>query len=154
MNTRNDDGTDGCVGNVVVFEPEEFKALKPQFLEVPDAILQGYFTDAEILLWGTAFENKSTSPIPCKIRKALLYALVCHLATLSQQGADTGGMAGTVASATEGSTSISFTQRTASGSISDDWLNQTQCGEYAALLLKKWRQSPKLYTGNRGCPWL
>lgn len=91
--------------NTVVFVPADFKAAYPAFVAVPDAALEQYFLQAELYLTN----SKCSVVRDLDKRKMLLWLLVAHIAQLA--GALNGGNAGPVgrmASATEGSVSVSF----------------------------------------------
>ena len=116
---------------VVVFDPQEFREAYPRFVDpktgqplLTDAQLRQAFDVACLLL-----DNTNSSPVPydpahgVMIRKTLLHLLVCHLATLALWPM---GQAGPVASATEGTVSISFSVPTATGKA---FYNQTPCGQ-------------------------
>lgn len=145
----------GSVDGVVVFDPELFRQLKPQFADLSDQVLQFAFEAAEIYLKGTIFENVATSPISYRDRKAILYALTCHFLTLDQLAATTSGLAMTPSSVSEGSVSVGLSAMTVSTTerpIGD--LDQTVCGKYAAALMRKLRgrESPRLIIArDRAC---
>lgn len=105
---------------VLEFDVTQFRAEHPQFSEMTDAQLQGF--------WGIACDlsglnAERTSVRSIDMRKSLLNLLTCHIATLQARGTDSVGL---LASASEGSVSASF------GSVPTDknnwWYFQTQCG--------------------------
>lgn len=112
----------------VEFLVTEFRTRYPQFKEevAPEGWLRALFEEACGIL-----DNSDASPVPydpCQgefSRKRLLYCLVCHLATLEIRARD--GQAGPVASATQGSVSVSYVTPPVTGK-SADWFQQTQCG--------------------------
>lgn len=118
------------VHGVVEFVPADFRALYPQFTDPPttDARLREYFWLATLIL-----NNSCRSAVSdAEQRQRLLNLLVAHITTLqptaTQGGAGSGGGAvGRVASATEGSVSIS-TEYAAIVSASMAWFIQTQYG--------------------------
>lgn len=118
------------VHGVVVFSATEFRTLFPQFAgAVPsDAILGGYFVDATIIV-----NNSCASVVDdANTRLRLLYLLVAHIAALAPTSANGGpnsgaGAVGRVASASEGSVSISA-EYAAEVSQSMAWFIQTQYG--------------------------
>jgi hypothetical protein len=134
---------------VVVFDPAEFKAAKPQFAELTDAQLEGSFAEACLLL-----DNSDASPVPYDPpgkmdRKTVYFLIVCHLATLAGWSAD--GRSGPVASASEGSVSVSYAQL--SGRADEGWWNQTPCGAAAWAILSR-RVLGGFYVGRRRPhPW-
>jgi len=122
---------------VVVWDEAAFLALYPQFT--------GKVTEEQfVALWEAActlVDNTPASPLPYDpdngvyVRKIVLYALVCHLATMSFWGA---GQSGPISSATEGSVSASFQLPTLPGSgVAAQWYNQTPCGRTAWMFLRK-----------------
>lgn len=114
---------------VVVFEPQEFLMLYPQFQNVfaPSQLYQ-FFKVACLLC-----NNTENSPISdLEERKTLLYMLVCHIATLMQRGT---AMPGLITSATEGSVSVGLQNY----SNNPNWFSQTQCGSMYWLATAKYR---------------
>lgn len=109
---------------VVVFDVEKFRGFYPEFEPMTDAQLEGLFDRACLCL-----DNTPASIVrDLKKRETLLFMLVCHLATLSMRGgAGGGGAVGAVASATEGSVSVSFAPMTGYNAQSQ-WYAQTPCG--------------------------
>lgn len=101
---------------VVVFDPQEFKTLYPEFAKTEDATLTLYFNAACLLL-----DNTEKSMVKdLAERKMLLYMLTCHIATLKANG---NTLVGTITSASEGKVSVSLTPfRNA------NWYMTTQCG--------------------------
>ena len=77
---------------VVELDIAYFRAAYPQFADadaVPDAMLERLWSEAGILV-----DNTAASSIPARDpsgnpRKAILYALLCHLATLETRGEQT-----------------------------------------------------------------
>ena len=127
----------------VVFDPEEFRRVKPQFADTTDDALEYNFMLACELV-----ENGPGSPVPydppaVMTRKLLLYALVCHFCTLQQRG---GGIVGAVNSAVQGSVHASFTPLPAT-KTNEAWYTQTECGATAWLILQKYMLGGRLYTG-------
>lgn len=88
---------------VVVFDIPEFRALYPSIVAT-DAQLRMFFSIAEGFL-----DNTECSIVKdVEARKTMLYLLVAHLASLNQQAEGGNAVVGRVASATEGSVSISL----------------------------------------------
>ena len=88
---------------VVVFDIDEFRALYPNIVAT-DAQLRMFFSIAEGFL-----DNTDCSIVKdVAARKTMLYLLVAHLASLNQQAESGNAVVGRVASATEGSVSISL----------------------------------------------
>lgn len=124
--------------------PNEFKALKPQFADVPDDVIQSYLTMALRIV----FDPEDVQA---------LAALTCHLLTLDGlgTGADSEAHAdGTAGFQTIRSGDLTLTrfQKQASGSSYADWLRGTQCGTFYALLLKMSRGGPRVARGGPSRP--
>nr|DAD89442.1 MAG TPA: head to tail adaptor [Myoviridae sp. ctxpQ22] len=101
---------------VVVFDPQEFKTLYPEFAKTEDATLTLYFNAACLLL-----DNTEKSMVKdLAERKMLLYMLTCHIATLKANG---NTLVGTITSASEGKVSVSLTPFQ-----NANWYMTTQCG--------------------------
>lgn len=101
---------------VVVFDPQEFKTLYPEFAKTEDATLMLYFNAACLLL-----DNTEKSMVKdLAERKMLLYMLTCHIATLKANG---NTLVGTITSASEGKVSVSLTPFQ-----NANWYMTTQCG--------------------------
>ena len=109
---------------VVTLDISEFRTLYPQFA---DSVT---YTDAEITaqfdIACTLINNTEQSYIPyipprIVMRKRVLYAAVCHLLTLSGQGAE---QTGNITSASQGSV----------------------CGQLVWMLLTPYRVGGRLYT--------
>lgn len=101
---------------VVIFDPQEFKTLYPDFANTEDATLTLYFNAACLLL-----DNTEKSMVKdLAERKMLLYMLTCHIATLKANG---NTLVGTITSATEGKVSVSLTPFQ-----NANWYMTTQCG--------------------------
>lgn len=114
--------------NVVVFDPNEFREVYPNFANFTDTQLEFFFAKAEVL-----FNNTERSCIKdLKRRKLLMFLIVAHLAQL-QGNIDNGNtIVGRVSSATQGSVSVSMDYGTSSGS--SKWWEQTPYGaEYWQL---------------------
>lgn len=118
---------------VVVFNPENFRTLYPQFTDLTDAQLTIYFNRACLLL-----DNSPRSRVTnLTEREMLLNFLVCHIATLIERG-DTG--TNYLTSTTEGSVSASF------GQLPDmNWYKLTPCGYLFWLSTAKYRQGVRWY---------
>lgn len=123
------------MSNIFVFNPDEFKAVYPQFSKLTNEQLQFFFEMAEDDL----IDNSETSCIPLKTRKKLFYLLVAHMAEL-QGRIDSGnsGLVGRVSSATEGSVSISSDMPMGSGAL-EQWLKQTPYGNMFYALTARYR---------------
>lgn len=106
----------------VVFDPEHFKQIYPQFAGFSDVQLNWFFSKAELIL-----DNSECSCIPESTRLIWFYLLVAHYAQLQTQVDSGNDAVGRVASATEGSVSISLDYPT-SASGREKWFNQTPFG--------------------------
>lgn len=95
--------------SVVIFNAVEFKAQFPAFAAVDNGFLQSCFTYAGLYL-----SNNDCSPVQdLDKRKELLYLLTAHIAYVQgalNPGGTSGGAqpVGRLASATEGSVSVSY----------------------------------------------
>ena len=142
------------MGTVVVWDQADFLTYYPQFSE---NITAEQFT----ALWemaNTLVNNTTSSPIPYDpdngvyIRKIVLYAVVCHLATMSLWGAS--GQSGPVASASEGSVSVSFQIPTLpGGGVTAQWYNQTPCGRTAWMFLRRLSLGGRYYCAPNFHPY-
>lgn len=122
----------------VVFVPADFKAAYPAFAAVPDAALEHYFQMATLYL-----SNSACSVVKdLEKRKMLLWMLVAHIAQLAGALNEGGaaGPVGRVASATEGSVSVSFAfPDNANGA----WFNQTPWGAMFWQATLQYRIGPR-----------
>lgn len=98
------------------FDIDAFRAIYPQFADIPDATLEFMWTNALMI---SGLENNPDYTDAEK--QNLLFMLVCHMATLSQRGT-----AGAMVSATEGSVSVSYTSPQYGKEA--DWYMLTPCG--------------------------
>lgn len=99
----------------------------------------------------TLIDNTNQSLIPYDpeaqiyTRQVLLWAVMCHLATMSVWGVS--GQSGTVASASEGSVSTSFAlPNIPAGGVSAQWYNQTPCGRTAWMLIRRYSLGGRVYS--------
>ncbi|MDR0339546.1 MAG: DUF4054 domain-containing protein [Desulfovibrio sp.] len=133
----------------VVFDPEEFREINPQFADIPDRQLYFAFDVACVVVDNSGRSKVPYNPPKVTTRRTILYLLVCHLCELKLRG----NVVGNVVSATEGSVSASFAAPT---SPNAGWYNQTQCGATAWKLLSGYAVGGRLYTGKhpgrRQCP--
>ena len=140
---------------VVVFDPQEVREAYPRFFDpktgqplLTDAQLRQAFDVACLLL-----DNTNSSPVPydpahgIMIRKTLLYLLVCHLATLALWPM---GQAGPVASATEGTVSISFSVPQDTGKA---FYAQTPCGQTFWQAIQPYAVGGRYYAARYWHPW-
>jgi hypothetical protein len=134
---------------LVVFDPSEFKEAKPEFGELSDSRLIGLFNEACLLLDNSDDSLVSYDPPKDVTRKTIFFLLVCHLATLSQWAAS--GQSGPVASATEGTVSVSYSS--IGGQNDDLWWNQTPCGSTAWMYLKRHALGGIYVPSKKRHPW-
>jgi hypothetical protein len=137
---------------VYVFDPEQFKTVRPQFAGLDDAVLIYYFNAACSII-----DNKDGSLLPYDpdhgvfLRQMILDALTCHLLTvdvlISKQ---TGGVGGQVTSASEGSVSVSFNVPPVTQS---SYYLSTPCGQAFLSFIRPYIQGGRL-ASPKGChPW-
>ena len=121
----------------MTFDVEKFRAVYPQFAEIPDAQLEFMWTNALII---SGIEEDTR--IPEDQKESLLFMLVCHLATLATRGT-TGAMTG----ATQGSVSVSYTTPTYTGDAA--WFNLTPCGSAYWQAIKRYRLGGLWFKGRK-----
>lgn len=105
---------------VVAFDPSTWFARYPEFAgKVSAETAAAYFAEAELYC-----DNTATSPIIDLTRRMMLLNMVtAHIAFLTLRDA---GITGPIASATEGSVSVSMATGYDPGS--QDWFRQSQYG--------------------------
>ena len=143
---------------VVVWDETTWRAVYPQF----DEGQPYYCTSAQLSgLWqiaATLVDNSDSAAIPYEpakgvyVRQILLWALMCHLATLAWQGRQ--GQYGTLNSATEGSVTASFQvpQLPAQGATGA-WYGLTACGLMAWTILRRYALGGVSYKPHHYHPW-
>ena len=143
---------------VVVWDESAWREVYPQF----DEGQPWYCTSAQLSgLWQiatTLVDNSDGAAIPYDptagvyVRQILLWALMCHLATLAWQGRQ--GQYGTLNSATEGSVTASFQipQLPAQG-VTGAWYGLTACGLMAWTLLRRYALGGVSYKPPHFHPW-
>lgn len=131
--------------HAVVWDKEDWLAMYPQFAGMTDEQLSALWQMAV-----TIIDNTEASPVPYDpennvyVRKILLWALMCHLATLAQMGAN--GQEGALTNATEGSVSAGFHMPSyPATSVSAQWYNQTLCGRTVFALLRRYALGGRYY---------
>jgi hypothetical protein len=134
---------------VVVFNPEEFKQVMPQFADLSDDVLNYYFGMATGVI-----DNTDASPFPYDpikgifARKYILYALTCHLLTMRQRAAN--GQPGPLTSASEGSVSTGF----AVPPVSDrSYYSETACGRSFLALIRPYALGGRIVPACHWHPW-
>lgn len=123
--------------------PAAFKTAKPQFVDVLDATVQMYIDMAERLVDKSWTAGDYTNA---------WIALTCHFMTLDGLGTDAaskGFKAGAAFYQSIRSGQLSLTryrQQAGEDTPFTDWLSQTSCGQYYALLLRLNRRGPRVIT--------
>ena len=146
------------MGAVVEWDESAWRELYPQF----DEGQPWYCTSAQLAqLWQVAttlVDNTPTSQIPydpgngIMVRKIILNALMCHLATLVWQGRQ--GQYGMLNSATEGSVTASFQMPTLPQTgVTGAWYGLTACGLMAWSLLRRYALGGVSYKPHYYHPW-
>lgn len=120
------------------FDIVKFRSIYPQFAKLSDEQL-AFMAENALIISGLDVDER----IPADKKYNLWYILVCHLATLSERGT-----AGSVASATEGSVSVSFGQMQQTGGDAD-WYNLTPCGSAYWQIVKKYRLGGLWFKGRK-----
>ena len=118
---------------VVVFNPDTFREIYPQFIDTPNAVLDWWFAQAETLL------NNTDCSIVKDLgeRERLLMLLMRHLAALDER-AEQGGLVGRIGSATEGSVSVSADMGAVGSNAA--WYLQTPYGATYWQMTAKYRR--------------
>ena len=107
---------------IVTFDPAKFMARYPQFADCDPAFLQACFDEAGLYL-----NNTELSPVTdVGERERLLHMLVAHLVALNAAIEQGNSGVGRVASASEGSVSVSLDYGAVTGSQA--WYAQTPYG--------------------------
>lgn len=130
----------------VEWNETEWRALYPQFSTVTSEQLSALWKLAT-----TIVDNSEGALIPYDpdhgiyIRQIVLYALMCHLATIATQ--DQAGQPGTLTNASEGSVSAGFYMpQFPQGGVSAAWYNQTPCGRTVWMLLRRYVLGGRYYS--------
>lgn len=118
--------------SAVVFDKARFQTAYPE-VRAADAQLEMWFVQAESLLDNT---GRSIVKKP-EEREMLLFLLVRHFAALAERAAQ-GGLVGRIASAAEGSVSVSADMGAAIGNAA--WYLQTPYGATYWQLTAKYRR--------------
>src|SRR5690625_4536430 len=120
------------MSGVVVFDPAEFRTLYPT-IQATDEQLTMFFIMAEGFL-----DNSECSVVKnLATRKIMLYLLVAHIATLNHQTESGNAVVGRVASASEGTVSISLDYGTMGNN--ERWYLQTPYGATYWQMTKRYR---------------
>lgn len=119
-----------------------FKVAKPQFAAAPDETVQAYLDMAAAIVFDP--ENDLA-----------VISLSCHLMTLDGLGTDAGSVSFADGSSQyqtirSGQLTLTRFQRAAGGASYTDWLGQTACGQFYALLLRANSGGPRIASGGSG----
>lgn len=109
---------------IVTFNLAGFRSRYPEFASVPDDTMTAYFTEATIYL-----DNTDASRVQdVTIRSVLLNMLTAHIAALNSgvNGNAASDLVGRIASASEGSVSVSADMGPTTGTSA--WFLQTKYG--------------------------
>lgn len=136
---------------IVVFDINAFRERYPEFDTVSDTLLNAYFVEATVYL-----DNTDCSPVTdVNVRAVYLNMLVAHIAALNSGvgGQKPSGLVGRVASASEGSVSVSTGEVPVSQS--SWWYLQTPYGAAYWQATARYRvfkyvpgASPSFYPGH------
>lgn len=126
---------------------EDFRKVYPGLSEevISDEGLENLWAVVSVQLG----DGEGNFPYSPKTIKPILYAALCHLATLQTSDSN---QPGRVASASQGSTSVSF-ENLQVKSETGQWWNQTKCGALFWVLTQRYRTGCKLYRGSNYHPW-
>lgn len=131
---------------VVALNISDFRTFYPRFSDstkYPDTLITAMFDVACSLI-----NNTENSFIPydpthgIKLRERILYAAVCHLLTMNEQGDE---QTGVITSASQGSVSVGFSPVNGTSYAAQYW-SQTRCGQLVWMLLSPYRLGGRLYT--------
>lgn len=129
----------------VVWNETEWRTLYPQFSTITSDQLTAMWKMATAII-----DNTEGSLIPYDpdlgvyVRQIVLYALMCHLATIATQQA--AGQPGTLTNASEGSVSAGFYMpQFPAGGVSAAWYNQTPCGRTVWVMLRRFSLGGRYY---------
>lgn len=131
---------------VVALNISDFRTFYPRFSDstkYPDTLITAMFDIACSLI-----NNTENSFIPydpthgIKLRERILYAAVCHLLTMNEQGDE---QTGVITSASQGSVSVGFSPVNGTSYAAQYW-SQTRCGQLVWMLLSPYRLGGRFYT--------
>lgn len=131
---------------VVALNISDFRTFYPRFSDstkYPDTLITAMFDVACSLI-----NNTENSFIPydpthgIKLRERILYAAVCHLLTMNEQGDE---QTGVITSASQGSVSVGFSPVNGTSYAAQYW-SQTRCGQLVWMLLSPYRLGGRFYT--------
>lgn len=135
---------------VVVFNPEQFRAMYPRFTQdvITDAELRQAFDVACLIL-----DNTNASPVPYDpdkdvfVRRTLLYLLVCHLATMALWPV---GQSGPMSNATQGSVSVGFS---IPSRLNGQYFQHTPCGQTFWQAIQRYLAGGRYFPARYHHPW-
>ena len=137
----------------VVFDEAAWRALYPQFATVTSEQLNALWEMAVSII-----DNSEGTFIPYDpdngvyVRKIMLYALLCHLATIAMQ--DQAGQPGTLTNASEGSVSAGFYMpQFPQAGVTGAWYNQTPCGRTVWMMLRRYSLCGRYYSVKHFHPY-
>ena len=129
----------------VEWDEAKWRALYPQFSAITSEQLNALWEMAVSIV-----DNTEGSIIPYDpehgifVRQIILFALMCHLATIATQEA--AGQPGTLTNASEGSVSAGFYMpQFPAGGVAAAWYNQTPCGRTVWVLLRRFSLGGRYY---------
>jgi len=129
--------------------PEKFKAAKPQFATVDDAVVQSYL-DLALILVGESWPTQ-------EIYDQAIISMTCHLMTLDGLGTDPGSsnfalgndVYETIKTGVVTLTRFKSAAQEA-GISTKGWLSQTKCGQFYMVLNKSFHGGPRIAFGGVG----
>lgn len=126
---------------------ETFRACYPGLTEavISDTELENLWGVISVMLG----DGAGNFIYPAPANQTILYAALCHLATLQTNGMT---QPGRVSSANQGSVSVGF-ENIHVNSYNGQWWSQTKCGSLFWVLTTKYRVGCKLYVGSNYHPW-
>lgn len=142
------------MNQIVEWDEVAFLEVYPQFV---GKISQAQF-DALWMMACTLVDNTAQAIIPYDpdsemyTRQVILWAVMCHLATMSLWGIS--GQSGPMTSGSEGSVSASFQLPILPGNgVTSAWYNQTPCGRSAWMLLRRYSLGGRYYAYRECHPY-
>lgn len=130
---------------VVTLNISDFRTFYPRFEDAtkyPDSYITAMFDVACTLINNTESSFIPYDPPKIKLRERILYAAVCHLLTMNEQGDE---QTGVITSASQGSVSVGFSPVNGNSYAAQYW-SQTRCGQLVWMLLSPYRLGGRFYT--------
>lgn len=129
--------------------PAQFKATKPQFSAVSDAVVQSYIDLAQIWTGGEW---------PLRLCVPVQVSVVCHLMTLDGLGSDARSKNNASArseyqSIRSGNVTLTRFRSSAerAGLSTGDWFSQTPCGQQFMVFVRMMGSGARWIPGSCGC---